>query len=191
MQKSMGRLYPHAFINMWLRYGRAPRPYRVKCCLVLKFSDKTRKTSCISGSMRHHRLVNPTGSGFNSLSSLIQLFRDPLTAELCVTRSLPRHLLSAAECDAVGGAGATFGRTRFALSHTHTRRHTTAWVFRQPSDRCRWVFVRACVRFFLLFYRAGRQSPCEHPSAAWDAPWRRPEGEWWKKTLLDSCQSTF
>lgn len=158
MQKSMGRLYPHAFINMWLRYGRAPRPYRVKCCLVLKFSDKTRKTSCISGSMRHHRLVNPTGSGFNSLSSLIQLFRDPLTAELCVTRSLPRHLLSAAECDAVGGAGATFGRTRFALSHTHTRRHTTAWVFRQPSDRCRRVFVRA---FFSAVL------PCRKTKSLW------------------------
>lgn len=97
----MRRLYPHAFINMWLRYGWAPWPYRVKCWLVLKFSDKTRKTSCISGSIRYHRLVNQTGSGFNSLSSLIQLFSDPLTAQLRVTHSLSHHLLSATECDAV------------------------------------------------------------------------------------------
>lgn len=190
----MRRLYPHAFINMQLRYGWAPRPYRVKCWLVLKFSDKTRKTSCISGSIRHHRLVNQTGSGFNSLSSLIQLFSNPLTAELCVTRLVSRHLLSATECDAVRRRAPH--SVEHVLSYLELTRPDTQpleyFVNCRQSDKRRWVCVCVlCVCMCLCVYRAGRQSPCGHPSAAWDVLWWRPEGEWWKKTLLDSCKSTF
>lgn len=190
----MRAFYPHAFINMWLWYEWAPRSYWVKCWVILEFSDKTRKTSCINRSIHHHGL-NEQPNEWRSLyalplSSLIQWFSDPLTVErrhaLSLSHTSPTECHWVRRCQEVD---ASFCLTCFVLSLSHTR--TTPSVVWHPSTvwwmqvSVHALYVCVCVCVSLLFYHAEGQSPCERPSAALDVLWWRSDGERWKETHLD------
>ncbi len=139
----------YAFINMWLWYGREPRPCRVKRGVkrgvILEFSDKSRKTSCINRSM--HRQISDS---LYTLSPSHHLFSYSVDS-LANASLIEWHCVRCRQ-----DVGASFCVTRFVLSLPYPHTPLEYLVNCQQSD------TRVHILCASVFY-----SPCRRPKSLW------------------------